>query len=119
MDTDLEDSMDNKTRDRILTFVEEQHVRFVKLAFCDIFGQLKNISISSKSLAKAMEKGVGLNAASIRGFLNIDDSDLLLFPDPDTMTILPWRPAEGRLSASSVRSAIQTGECLRAMSAHF
>ena len=89
--------MDSKTRDRIMTFMEEQDVRFVKLAFCDIFGQLKNISISSKSLAKAMEKGVGLNAASIRGFLNIDDSDLLLFPDPDTMTILPWRPAEGKV----------------------
>ena len=90
--------MDNKTRDRIMTFVEEQHVRFVKLAFCDIFGQLKNITISSESLAKALEKGVGFNAASIRGFLNIDDSDLLLFPDPDTLTILPWRPTEAKVA---------------------
>lgn len=90
--------MDSKTRDRIMTFIEEQDVRFVKLAFCDIFGQLKNISISAKSLPKAMERGVGLNAASIRGFLNIDDSDLLLFPDPDTLTILPWRPADGRVA---------------------
>lgn len=90
--------MDSKTRDRIMTFIEEQDVRFVKLAFCDIFGQLKNISISAKSLPKAMERGVGLNAASIRGFLNIDDSDLLLFPDPDTLTILPWRPADGKVA---------------------
>ncbi|MBQ7281587.1 MAG: glutamine synthetase beta-grasp domain-containing protein, partial [Spirochaetales bacterium] len=90
--------MDSKTRDRIMAFIEEQDVRFVKLAFCDIFGQLKNISISAKSLPKAMERGVGLNAASIRGFLNIDDSDLLLFPDPDTLTILPWRPADGKVA---------------------
>ena len=90
--------MDSKTRDRIMTFIEEQDVRFVKLAFCDIFGQLKNISIRAKSLPKAMERGVGLNAASIRGFLNIDDSDLLLFPDPDTLTILPWRPADGKVA---------------------
>ncbi len=90
--------MDSKTRDRIMAFIEEQDVRFVKLAFCDIFGQLKNISISAKSLPKAMERGVGLNAAFIRGFLNIDDSDLLLFPDPDTMTILPWRPADGKVA---------------------
>ena len=90
--------MDSKTRDRIMAFIEEQDVRFVKLAFCDIFGQLKNISISAKSLPKAMERGVGLNAASIRGFLNIDDSDLLLYPDPDTLTILPWRPADGKVA---------------------
>ena len=74
----------------IMKFIEEQDIRFIKLAFCDIFGQLKNISISSKSLPKAMEQGVGLNAASVRGFLNMDDSDLLLFPDPGTLTILPW-----------------------------
>ncbi len=90
--------MDSKTRDRIMAFIEEQDVSFVKLAFCDIFGQLKNISISAKSLPKAMERGVGLNAASIRGFLNIDDSDLLLFPDPDTLTILPWRPADRKVA---------------------
>ncbi|MBR6084910.1 MAG: glutamine synthetase [Spirochaetales bacterium] len=90
--------MDRKANERALTFIEEQDVKFVKLAFCDIFGQLKNISISASSLAKAMEKGVGLNAASVRGFLNIDDSDLLLFPDPDSVTILPWRPADGRVA---------------------
>lgn len=90
--------MDRKANERALAFIEEQDVRFVKLAFCDIFGQLKNISISASSLEKAMEKGVGLNAASVRGFLNIDDSDLLLFPDPDSVTILPWRPADGRVA---------------------
>ena len=86
------------TREGILEFINEQDVRFVRLAFCDIFGQLKNISISSASLGKAMEKGVGFNAASIRGFLSIEDSDLLLFPDPHTLTILPWRPSEGRVA---------------------
>ena len=80
--------MDSKTRDRIMAFIEEQDVRFVKLAFCDIFGQLKNISISAKSLPKAMERGVGLNAASIRGFLNIDDSDLLQKARVDGQEIL-------------------------------
>lgn len=90
--------MDNAERNRIMTFIEEQDIRFIKLAFCDIFGQLKNISISSKSLPKAMEQGVGLNAASVRGFLNMDDSDLLLFPDPGTLTILPWRPSDGKVA---------------------
>ena len=41
---------------------------------------------------------MGLNAASIRGFLSIDDSDLFLFPDPKTLTILPWRPSDGKVA---------------------
>ena len=90
--------MDNAERNRIMALIEEQDIRFIKLAFCDIFGQLKNISISSKSLPKAMEQGVGLNAASVRGFLNMDDSDLLLFPDPYTLTVIPWRPTDGKVA---------------------
>lgn len=82
----------------IVDELRNQNVRFVRLAFCDIFGQLKNISIGLSSLEKAMEKGVGLNAASIRGFLNIEDSDILLFPDPQSMTILPWRPDDGKVA---------------------
>ncbi len=82
----------------ITDFLKQQDVRFVRLAFCDIFGQLKNISISASSFEKAMEKGVGLNAASVRGFLSIEESDLLLFPDPQSLTILPWRPTEGRVA---------------------
>ena len=84
--------------EKIVEQLKKQDVRFVRLAFCDIFGQLKNISIGLSSLEKAMEKGVGLNAASVRGFLNIDDSDLLLFPDPDTLTIIPWRPADAKVA---------------------
>ncbi len=82
----------------IVDELRNQNVRFVRLAFCDIFGQLKNISIGLSSLERAMEKGVGLNAASIRGFLNIEDSDILLFPDPQSMTILPWRPDDGKVA---------------------
>ena len=85
-------------RENIMDFMKQQDVRFVRLAFCDIFGQIKNISISSASYEKAAEKGVGLNAASVRGFLNIEDSDLLLFPDPQSLTILPWRPSDGKVS---------------------
>ena len=81
-----------------MDFMKQQDVRFVRLAFCDIFGQIKNISISSASYEKAAEKGVGLNAASVRGFLNIEDSDLLLFPDPQSLTILPWRPSDGKVA---------------------
>lgn len=90
--------MDNFTREEVMNYMREQDVSFVRLAFCDIFGQLKNTSISVSALEKALDKGIGFNASAIRGFMNVEDSDLLLFPDPNTLTILPWRPVQGRVA---------------------
>ena len=90
--------MDKATIKKIMDFLQEQDVHFVRLAFCDIFGQLKNLSISVNAIEKVLEKGVGFNASAIRGFMNVEDSDLILFPDPDTLKILPWRPDNGRVA---------------------
>ena len=78
----------------VLDYINENSVRFVRLAFCDIFGQLKNVSISASTLERAFEEGVRFDASAIRGFLNIEDSDLLLVPDPTSLTPLPWRPVD-------------------------
>lgn len=85
------------TTAEIISYAEDQDVSFVRLAFCDIFGQLKNISVSLSTLERAFSEGVRFDASQIRGFLNVEDSDLLLFPDPTTMTFLPWRPSQGRV----------------------
>ncbi|MCH3921168.1 MAG: glutamine synthetase family protein [Sphaerochaeta sp.] len=87
----------NHTQEEVMQFVQEQDVRFVKLSFCDIFGELKNINISSKELERAFNSGISFDASAIRGFLNIDESDLFLFPDASTLSILPWRPSQGRV----------------------
>ena len=85
----------DRTISDILQFVEENDIKFIRLQFCDIFGQLKNISIMSSQLEKAFLHGISFDASSIGGFLNIEESDLFLFPDPKTLSILPWRPQEG------------------------
>ena len=83
--------------EEIISYAKEQDVSFVRLAFCDIFGQLKNISVSLSTLERAFSDGIRFDASQIRGFLNVEDSDLLLFPDPNTMAFLPWRPSQGRV----------------------
>ena len=88
----------NNTIQDILDFVKENDIKFIRLQFCDIFGVLKNISIMSSQLEKAFTDGIGFDASSIAGFLNIEESDLFLFPDPSTLTILPWRPQEDRVA---------------------
>ena len=80
-----------------MEFVEENDVKFIRLAFCDIFGVQKNISIMPGELARAFREGISFDAAAFPGFAPEGDSDLLLFPDPTTLSILPWRPSEGRV----------------------
>ena len=81
----------------ILQLVEENDVKFVKLAFCDIFGVQKNISILASQLEKAFTQGVAFDASGIDGFMNFENNDLYLFPDASTVTFLPWRPQQGRV----------------------
>ena len=85
------------TAQDILNYVEDNDVKFVRLAFCDIFGNQKNISVFAGDLPYAFEQGVCFDGSSIAGFMNTEESDLVLWPDPNTMTILPWRPTEGRV----------------------
>lgn len=85
------------TAAEVLQFVKENDVKFIRLAFCDLFGRQKNISIMPDELPAAFEHGVSFDAHAIRGFLDITQSDLFLFPDPATLAVLPWRPQQGRV----------------------
>ena len=86
------------TEKEVIQFVEQNDVKFIKLAFFDIFGKMKNISIMSSQLSKAFESGILFDASCIKGFMGIQDSNLLLFPDPNTLSVLPWRPQQGRVA---------------------
>lgn len=77
----------------ILNFVEENDVKFIRLTFCDMFGNLKNIAIMPDELPHAFEYGIPFDALCITdGY-----SDLLLVPDISTLSVLPWRPKSGRV----------------------
>ena len=95
MNLTMEDKSMDYTASEVVQYVCENDVKFVRLAFCDLFGTLKNISILADELPRAFEKGVAFDASAIKGFLSIDNSDLFLFPDPTTLAILPWRPHQG------------------------
>ena len=83
-----------RTIGEIRELLEDYEVKFIRLAFCDILGGQKNISIMADQLEHAIEHGVSFDASSIEGFGKINESDLLLHPDLDTFSILPWRPMQ-------------------------
>ena len=83
------------TEQEVLQFVEENDVKFVKLAFCDLLGRQKNLSVVSQELPSVFEKGKLFFTTVVRGFSHA--GDLLLFPDPKSLTVLPWRPQAGEV----------------------
>ncbi|MCQ2496306.1 MAG: glutamine synthetase family protein [Lachnospiraceae bacterium] len=85
------------SRQEVIQFVREEDVAFVRLAFCDVFGKQKNISILPTELDRAFTQGIPIDAEAIRGFGCMHYSQLVLIPDPDTLAILPWRPEHGRV----------------------
>ena len=85
------------TKQEVMQFVNEEDVKFIRLAFCDVLGKQKNISIMPSELERAFEHGIAVDASAIRGFGGEIHSDLFLHPDPDTLAILPWRPEHGKV----------------------
>lgn len=85
------------TIDEVMKYIEEEDVKFIRLAFRDAYGVQKNISVSPGEVKKAFEEGAPINARVIAGFGDCPYATLYLRPDPDTMAILPWRPDSGRV----------------------
>lgn len=81
----------------VLQYVQEEDVKFIRLAFCDVFGRQKNIAIMPEELPRAFEYGIAFDASAITGFGDEARSDLLLHPEPDTLMLLPWRPEHGKV----------------------
>ena len=81
----------------VMQYVAEEDVKFIRLVFCDIFGNQKNISIMPSELERAFKYGIALDASAIKGFGMRVHSDLFLHPDPDTLCVMPWRPEHGKV----------------------
>lgn len=85
------------SQDEVLEFIDEEDVKFIRLAFCDIMGKQKNISIMPDELPRAFADGISFDASAIPGFSDEAKSDLFLFPDPTTIAPLPWRSSHGKV----------------------
>ena len=85
------------SKQEVMQYVQEEDVKFIRLAFCDAFVKQKNISIMPEELPRALEYGIAIDASAIEGFGDETHSDLLLHPDADTLMPLPWRPEHGRV----------------------
>ena len=99
----------NYTDQEVKMFVEEEDVKFIRLAFCDVFGRHKNVSIMPTELDRAFSEGIAIDAWSVEGFDVDAKSDLFLHPDISTTTLLPWRPENGKVIRMLCDITLQDG----------
>jgi glutamine synthetase len=90
----------------LLERVEADEVEFVSLQFTDILGTIKSITIPVAGLNEALEHGVWFDGSSIEGFARIYESDMVLYPDINTYSVLPWG-APGRRQARLICDVYQ------------
>lgn len=81
----------------VFEYVQQEDVKFIRLAFCDVMGRQKNISIMPEELERAFSCGISFDASAIAGFGGPVGSDLFLHPIPSTLNVLPWRPSRGKV----------------------
>lgn len=85
-------------KEQILKIVKDKDIRFIRLWFTDVLGQVKSFAITKGELTEALRNGMGFDGSSITGYQDIEESDMIAMPDPDTFQILPWRPQEGAVA---------------------
>ena len=88
----------SEAKEFVLRTAKENDVKFIRLWFSDILGDLKGFAITVEELEDALQQGVGFDGSAIEGFVRIDESDMMALPDPTTFRILPWRPRENAVA---------------------
>lgn len=90
--------MKHYSKQDIIRMVEEDDVEFIRLQFTDMFGNLKNVAITTNQLERALNNECMFDGSSIEGFVRIEESDMYLYPDLDTYVTFPWRPQQGKVA---------------------
>ncbi|MCI0708722.1 MAG: type I glutamate--ammonia ligase [Chloroflexi bacterium] len=78
------------TKEEVLKDIEEQGIELIDLQFTDILGVTKSVTIAARHLDDSFERGTWFDGSSIYGFARIQESDMVLMPDPATYRVLPW-----------------------------
>ncbi|MBH8582570.1 type I glutamate--ammonia ligase [Thermoactinomyces sp. FSL K6-2592] len=82
--------MAKHTKEDIMRIVEKENVAYIRLIFTDLQGTIKNVEIPRSQLEKALDNKMMFDGSSIEGFVRIEESDMLLYPDLDSFVIYPW-----------------------------
>ncbi|MBD3228015.1 MAG: glutamine synthetase [Candidatus Lokiarchaeota archaeon] len=78
----------------VMEVITEGNIKFTRLQFTDVNGFLKSVAISTRDLENVLQSGQSFDGSSITGFGSIEESDMVIIPDPSTFKVIPWRKKE-------------------------
>jgi glutamine synthetase len=93
-------------------------IEFIRVMFPDILGRQMDFSFPSSELEGAFRDGKGFDGSSVEGFVRIEESDLVIKPDPATFRVLPWE-YKGFSEGAAWREAIMFGDILTPDRGHY
>src|SRR6478752_10254871 len=103
-------SYDCKSSDDVLKVIKDDKIEMIDLRFTDLPGLWQHFSLPPRALgADSFSDGVGFDGSSIRGFQEIQESDMLVVPDPTTAFLDPFTPATTLVLICNIRDPV-TGE---------
>ena len=96
------------TAEDIKKSVKDNDVRFLRLAFTDINGTSKAVEVPTSQLDKVLTNDIRFDGSSIDGFVRLEESDMVLYPDFSTWAVLPWGDEKGEKIGRLVCSVHKT-----------
>ena len=103
-------TQENKSPESLLTTIKDNKVGMVDLRFTDIPGLWQHFSVPPRTFDHdAIVDGVGFDGSSIRGFQEIQESDMLVVPDPATAFLDPFSEVPTLVVICTIRDPV-TGE---------
>ena len=84
--------MQDRTAAEVVQLMKDEGVEIIDIRFCDLPGLMQHFSVPAHELTEAsFVEGFGFDGSSIRGFQEIQESDMILLPDPSTAVLDPFR----------------------------
>jgi glutamine synthetase len=87
-----------RTEAEARAILKDENIRFLRLVFADIHGVIKNVEVPDSQFDKALAGEIMFDGSSIEGFVRIQESDMLLRPDFESLRIFPAREEAGRVA---------------------
>lgn len=90
------------TKSEILRIAQQEQVRFLRLQFTDILGQIKNVEIPAPQFSMALDSQFLFDGSSIEGVSRKQELDMILAPDYDSFRVFPWSEDKGENKIASI-----------------
>lgn len=83
---------------KIMELIEDEDIKFIRLQFTDMFGNLKNIAVTASQIDRILNNRYTIPNSALFGEYAYGDEDMYLHPDLESLVILPWRPQHGKVA---------------------